>query len=263
MTKRITSGALSLPSAIVIAAALIAIAIIFINKPTNTDGTGINRPGENSNKPAASVGIAPVTIDDHILGNPNAPIKLIEYSDLSCPYCKLFNPTLEQIMNTYGPTGKVAWIYRHFPLFKPVDGTIPHPNSLLQAEALECSAKLGGNTSFFAFEKKWFEIFPDDGAGRNATLDREVIDNVARNVGLDPVSFNDCLSSGRFKSKIEKAYDDGLKAGITGTPLTIIVTPSGNQIPLVGSQTYSILKTTIDTLITTIPAGSATTTPAN
>lgn len=265
MNKKTTltsSGSLSLPGAIIIAGALIAVALIWINKPANTNGLFNDRDnltGGDSNA-AARTGIAPVTAADHILGNPNAPIKLIEYSDPSCPYCKLFNPTLEQIMDVYGPTGKVAWIYRHLPLFKPVNGEIPHPNSLMQSEAFECAGQLGGNTAFFAFEKKWFNVFPEDGAGRNATADKEQLMSIARNVGLDTPSFNECLSSGRFKDKIERAYDEGLVAGITGTPFTVMVTPSGNQIPLVGSQTYGVLKTTIDMLITTIPASNATST---
>ena len=257
MSRKTDSGSLSLPGAIIIAGALIAVALIWIYKPAN-NGRPSTANSDNNTPNTASTGIPPVTAADHLLGNPNAPIKLIEYSDLSCPYCKEFNPTMEQVMDTYGPGGKVAWIYRHFPLYQPVDGVIPHPNSLIQAEALECAAQLGGNSGFFAFEKKWFSVFPDDGAGRGATIDREVIRKTAEDIGLDAVSFNECVSSGRFKSRIEQSFADSLKAGVTGTPLTIMVTPSGNQIPLIGVQPFTTLKRAIDTLITTIPA---TTTP--
>lgn len=256
MPKRLESGYLTLPAAIIIAGALIAGAIIWINKPPSS-GPSTGRP--SGDPQAASTGIPAVTASDHILGNPNAPIKLVEYSDLSCPYCKLFNPALEQVMEAYGPTGKVAWVYRHFPLFRQVQGVIPHPNSLVQAEALECAAQLGGNAGFFRFEKIWFDAFPEDGAGRSAALDREAIRKTAEEAGLDAVSFNECLSSGRFKAKIEQAYDAGLKAGVTGTPLTIIITPSGNQIPLEGVQTFPMLKKVIDTLITTIPQSATST----
>lgn len=248
--RRKTSGALSLPGAVIIAGALIAVALIWINRPADRGWTPKGQ--DNAVPQSAAAGFAEVTAADHILGNPNAPIKLIEYSDLSCPYCKLFNPTLTQIMDIYGPTGKVAWVYRHFPLFKPINGEIPHPNSLMQSEALECVGQLGGNKAFFDFEKKWFDAFPTDGANRNAVLDRQVIDGIARDIGIDPASFDDCMSSSRFKDRIDKAYEDGLRAGISGTPFTVVITPSGNKIPLVGIQTYSTLKATIDTLITTI-----------
>lgn len=246
MRPSLNKGFLTLPGAIVFAAALIAIALIWINRPAG------NSASSNSNTPATAgtnSSIPDVTSKDHILGNPNAPVKLIEYSDLSCPYCKMFNPTMTEIMNAYGPTGKVAWIYRSFPLFKPIDGQIPHPNSLQQAEALECVAQLGGNKAFFAFEKKWFMDFPETAAGRPAADDRKIIDSTARDAGVDAVSFNECMAAGRYRTAIDTMYEDGLKAGINGTPLTILVTPSGNKIPLVGVQTYATLKTTIDTLL--------------
>lgn len=238
-------GSLSLAGAIVIAGALIAAALIWINKPASEQAS--------PSVPATSNAVvAPVTASDHILGNPNAPIKLIEYSDLSCPFCKAFNPTLERVMSDYGPSGQVAWIYRHFPLFKPVSDIVPHPNSLDQALALECAAQLGGNTGFFAFEKRWFAGFPDDGAARSSIEDRAQINSVAKDIGLDMDSFKECLAGGAFKPTIEKAYKDGLAAGITGTPYTVVVTPSGNKIPLVGMQSYATLKTMIDTLITSL-----------
>jgi len=257
MKRTSHTGSLSLPAAIIVAAALIAVALIWINRPTSTDKTGTG----SSNADTAQQGdfvIAPVTANEHILGNPNAPIKLVEYSDLSCPFCKAFNPTLVAIMGEYGPGGKVAWVYRHFPLMNPVgDQPAPHPNSGVQAEALECVAALGGNKAFFAFESKWFAAFPDDGAGRSASIDRAEIDKTAKGVGIDTISFADCLGSGRFKAKVAAAYDAGLAAGVTGTPSTVIFTPSGNKIPLIGSQTYSMLKSTIDTLITTIATSTS------
>lgn len=247
-------GALNTSSAIIIAGALIAIALIWINQP-GSSGTSLPRiTPDNQNIPQNS-GVADVTANDHILGNPNAPIKLVEYSDLSCPYCREMNANLVQIMNDYGPTGKVAWVYRSLPLLmKPVDGqgTIPHPNSGIQAEALECVAQLGGNTAFFAFQKQWFSTFPDGGEFRASNIDRASIDTLARRVGVDMVSFNDCMASGRYTKKIADAYTSGIAAGITGTPTTYLFTPSGSKIPLIGVQSYGTLKTTIDTLISTI-----------
>ncbi len=242
MLKGSKRGGLTLPAAIILAGALVAGALIWINKPAK-ESPQLTQPA------VSNTVIAPVTANDHILGNPNAPIKVVEYSDLSCPFCKLFNPTLDRIMGDYGPSGKVAWIYRQFPLFKEVNGTIPHPNSLQQAIALECAAQLGGNSAFFSFEKEWFGLFPDDGAERTAKVDRAQIDKVAKDVGLDTVSFNDCLSSERFKDRIDKSYESGLEAGITGTPYTVIITPSGSRIPFIGIQSYATLQATIDTLL--------------
>ncbi len=251
MHKSSTAGSLSLPAAIIVAAAIIAVALIWINKPS--DKTAATNSPSSAYATQGESGIPPVTSADHILGNPNAPIKFVEYSDLSCPYCKSFNPAISGVIDEYGPTGKVAWVYRHFPLMVPgQNGAIVHPNSESQAIALECVAKLGGNSAFFAFERKWFVSFPDTGATRSAAADRAEIDKTAKIVGVDPISFNDCMASGRYKDAIAKAFQAGIDAGVTGTPTTIVFTPSGNAIPLIGIQSYATLKNTVETLIPTI-----------
>lgn len=77
---------------------------------------------------------------EHILGNSNAPIVVIEYSDLECPYCKKFGDTMKEIM--VESNGNVAWVYRHW---------IVHPNALPKAAASECVAKLKGNEAFWKY----------------------------------------------------------------------------------------------------------------
>jgi protein-disulfide isomerase len=236
----------TLPGAIIVAGALIAIAVIWVNKPAST-------PSVTKNEPAITeINMRPVTSSDHILGNPNASIKIVEYSDSSCPACKMFNPVMEQIMNTYGPSGNVAWVYRYFPIDKPgsrPDGDILHVNAGHEAQALECAASLGGNDKFWAFEKRLYEITPSVTSETPNGLDQKQLPEIAKFAGIDAVAFNDCLSSGRFKDKVEADYTDGIKAGLVGTPYSIIITPSGSKIPLNGAQSYTILKSAIDTLL--------------
>jgi len=78
--------------------------------------------------------------NDHVLGNENADITMIEYSDFECPFCKQFQPVLEKIMVDYSP--RVRWIYRSWPL---------HQNSFEKLVAGECVAKLKGNTAFWKY----------------------------------------------------------------------------------------------------------------
>ncbi len=239
---------IGIPGALIIAATIIGVAILWTHKPASSLPTSSSAAALPNAGDAA--GMNPVSAQDHILGNPNASVKFVEYSDPSCPYCQLFNPTMQRIMSEYGASGNVAWIYRQFPLDKAdQSGNVLHPNSGRQAQAFECAAALGGNTAFWAYEKKWFEVFPQDGANRSADEDNKQIASVAASVGLDPVSFNDCVASGRFKSKLDASFTDGINAGVTGTPYTILITPSGTKIPLAGAQTYQTLKTTIDALI--------------
>lgn len=142
-------SSINLPSAIIIAGAIIAISIIYVKKPVaNTVPT--NDIEQVSNK----INLEPVTAKDHILGNPNAPIKIVEYSDPSCPYCKTFNSTMNQIMEKYGPSGKVAWVYRSIPLDTPdANGNVLHPNARNESQAIECAGILGGNEKFWGLSK--------------------------------------------------------------------------------------------------------------
>ncbi len=242
-------SSITLPGAIIIAAALIAIAIIWVKKPISVPST--NKTAQNSQ--LDDVNMLPVTAADHILGNPNAEIKIVEYSDPSCPYCKSFNSVMEQVITQYGPGGKVAWIYRSFPLDKP--GTRPnngilHPNAGHEAQAMECAAFLGGNDKFWAFEKHFYETTPSVTSDTPDGLDQTTLPQLAKDVGLDPVSFNSCLSSGQFKNKVEAQYTDGINAGVSGTPYNIIITPAGSKIPLAGGTSLATMKKTIDALLT-------------
>ena len=246
---------LSISSAIVIAGTLIALSLIWIYRPHSQSTQSLQKPASQTDQSSQNSKIPPVSAQDHILGNPNAPVKLVEYSDLSCPYCKEFNPTIAQIANEYGPSGKVAWIYRSLPiLMKPVgsSGIAPHPNSKTQAEALECVAELGGNKAFFAFEKIWFASFPTGGETRSATIDRAALDKTAKTVGINLEAFNSCLATGRYSAKIDSLYDAGFAAGVTGTPTTFLITPAGNPIAIVGPRSYYSLKSAIDALLTTV-----------
>src|SRR3989344_6312937 len=86
--------------------------------------------------------------DDHVRGDRNARMLLIEYSDFECPYCKSFHPTAQQIVDEY--KGRVAWVYRHFPL----DSI--HPKARTAAIASECVTELGGKDAFWAFADELF-----------------------------------------------------------------------------------------------------------
>ena len=240
------SQLITLPGAIIIAGALIAVSIIWVKSP----GKATDQTAQAQLPNVENSSMRPISAGDHILGNPNAPIKIVEYSDPSCPFCKIFNPTMVQIMNTYGPTGQVAWIYRHFPLDKPdQNGNILHPNAGRESQAMECAAHLGGNTKFWEYEKLLYERTPAVTGESPNGLDPKQLPVIAKDIGLDPVSFNECLTSNQFKDKVEADYVDGLNAGVTGTPYSIIITPSGSMVPLVGAQTFSTIKAAIDALL--------------
>lgn len=84
--------------------------------------------------------ISAVTAGDYIIGSIDAPIVIVEYSDLECPYCKRFSATMKEIVAE--SNGQVAWVYRHW---------VVHPGALPKAGASECVAKLKGNDAFWKY----------------------------------------------------------------------------------------------------------------
>jgi len=235
---------LNIPTAIIIAGAIIAGSVIYTMKPAGSTSTD---PLKSS-----QLAIKAVSANDHILGNPNAKIKIIEYSDTSCPFCKVFHNTMRRIMADYGKTGDVAWVYRHFPIDKEgtrPDGGILHPNAGREAQALECADALGGNDKFWAYTNRLYEITPSVTAAAPNGLDLRELPRIAEYVGLNVTEFKACLDSGRYKDKVEAQYMDGINMGITGTPSSIIITPSGKNIPIAGAQPYEVVKAAIDAIL--------------
>lgn len=91
-----------------------------------------------------------VAEEDHIRGNPNAPITLVEFSDFECPFCRRFHPTVQQAMAEYGD--QIRWVYKHFPLDQI------HPQARPAAEASECIAEQKGDEGFWQFTDAIFKI---------------------------------------------------------------------------------------------------------
>ncbi len=226
-SKAAMMSKLAVPGAIVLAGIIVAGAIYMTKAPS----TGIDK-GTDIVKPKIS--LRAVTNDDHILGSPNADIFIVEYSDTECPFCKRFHVTLQSLMNTYGKDGKVAWVYRHFPLVQL------HKKAPKEAEATECAAELGGKTAFWDYINRIYEITPaNDGLATAKLYD------IAKELKLDTVKFKNCLDTGKYAEKVQADYDDAVSAGGRGTPHSVIVLakPMGkilNQIVLDVSSKYGI-----------------------
>lgn len=227
---------LLVPVAIVIAGALIAGALFFSGR------SGAPTPGNTGATENAAINVPAVTEDDHILGNPEADIIIVEYSDFECPFCKQFHVTMQQIINEYGPSGKVAWAYRHFPL------TQLHPKAPKESEASECAFEQGGNEAFWAYANRLFEVTPS-----NNNLDPTKLPEIAGEVGLDVDAFSACLSSGKYQSKVEQQFNDAVASGGQGTPHNILIIKGGTPIELPGAQPYATVKNVIETILAENP----------
>lgn len=175
--------------------------------------------------------IAPISDEDHIRGNKDAKVILIEYSDLECPFCSGFHVTAKQMQEEYGDD--VAWVYRHFPL------DAIHSRARPAALASECAAEIGGNDSFWAFID---EIFED----QTENLTDVGLKGVAANIGLDADEFANCLDAGEYEDKVEDQYQGGLTAGVNGTPGNFILNDKGEVWLIPGAVPFETLKEAID-----------------
>ena len=223
---------LLVPGAIILAGVIVAGAVYF------------SREG---NAPIAAVGGAPVareialdpvTVDDHILGNPNAELIIVEYSDTECPFCKVFHETMQRIVDEYGKDGKVAWVYRHFPIEQL------HKKAQREAEATECASEVGGKSKFWDYIDMVFER-----TRSNDTLDLAELPKIATDIGLDQVVFNSCLESERHAATVKEDYDSGIRAGVQGTPYSVIVTKDGETFPIEGALPYEAVKGLIESIL--------------
>lgn len=221
--------------AIVIAGALIA-GGVYMSIRGDTRAT---IPSSQAVEAATTAGLGnmnPITETDHILGNPNALVKIVEYSDMECPFCKRFHTTMQQAIDEYGKSGEVAWIYRHFPL----DSI--HSKARPEAVAAECAGELGGNSAFWKYVDRFFEMTPSN----NQTDIETVLPQVARELGLDEAPFASCRASGKYDQHIQDNLDNAIATGGNGTPWSIVVTESGKKYPLSGAQPYAAVKQLIE-----------------
>ncbi|MCB9805948.1 thioredoxin domain-containing protein [Candidatus Nomurabacteria bacterium] len=223
-----------IPLSIVVAGLIVAGAVFF------TKGDQATAPTVADNQDQKEVSIKPVSSEDHILGNPDADVLIVEYSDFECPYCADFHPTMEQIMSDYGASGKVAWVFRHFPLDQI------HKKARAAAEASECVSALTDKDNFWNFGKEVFE-------NQEELLSAEGLKSVALSLGVDESSYDECVANRTYQEEVENDYQDGLLIAQSdpnfGTPYSIVISKTGVQASIVGAQPYSLVKQIIDTLL--------------
>jgi len=214
----------TVPLAIVIAGALIAGAMFFSGPAEEKTG----------GKPLVKSLATEVSADEHILGSFDAPIKLVEYADPRCKFCRAFHPTMKKIMAEYGAGGKVAWVYRHF--------AILGPQSEVEAHAIECANELGGPQKFWEYLDLMFSI-----KDQSAQLPADTtIEDLAEQTGLEKEAFASCMESGRHMDKIAKLREMAIADGGQGTPYTLLVDSKGEIVVISGAQPYENVKQAVE-----------------
>ena len=235
---------LLVPLSIVIAGAFIAGAVVFSSgaaPAAPTAATG-NAPHQAMGQPEPESegnleAMRPVDDTDYIKGDPDAPIKIVEYSDFECPFCQRHHNTLNGLFDEYIATGQVAWVYRQFPLEQL------HPVKAQAASvASECVGELGGNDAFWQFADTYFERTLTN----NRTNIEVLIPEIVTEIGIDRTAFEKCFNSGRYDEKIAADIQNAFATGGRGTPWSILVAADGTKFPINGAQPASAIKQLIN-----------------
>jgi len=229
-------------STFILAGLLVIGAFMYYSKDTgNPTGAVVANEGNAGNAPAVPTSYAQATVDDDaVLGEPNAPVTIIEFSDYQCPYCRKFwTETFSELKKNFIDTGKAKFVYRDFPLENI------HPAAMPAAQAAECVREKGGDSAYFKMHDKIFEEGnildsgdPKGAVTSTANFGPAELKKWAKEIGYD---IGTCLDSEKFKSEVEKDIQDGSNSGVEGTPAFFV-----NGKMLSGALPYSAFKEAIE-----------------
>ena len=179
-----------------------------------------------------------ISVDnDPIIGNPDAPITIIEFSDFQCPFCaRFYTQTLPLIHEEYIEPGKVKLVFRDFPIQSI------HPNALPASVASECANEQGKfkemHDVLFENQNEW---------NRQETVDAlSLFSQYAEEMQLEQEVFDSCLTNGKYIEEIRKDLRDGQKYGIGGTPGFFVGNDEIGYVKMEGAQPFESFKKIID-----------------
>ncbi|KKW22284.1 MAG: DsbA oxidoreductase [Parcubacteria group bacterium GW2011_GWA1_51_12] len=221
-----SSNSLLVPGAIIAAGALVALAVIY-------SGGGTSRPPKGAgdlaapavNNQTANENIAD---DDPFLGNPEAPVTVVEFSDFQCPFCGRFYKNVEpRLLDEYVKTGKVRFVYRDFAFLGD--------ESTWAAEAAECADEQG---KFWEYHNYLFERQNGENQGAFSKVN---LKSFAKAVGLEGSKFDQCFDGGKYTAEVEKDLADARALGVNATPTSFI-----NGVKVTGAVPYESFKVSIE-----------------
>jgi len=227
--------------ALLVLLALFLLLIIFLAINTLQKNTTRNNSKKSSDLFARQV----ISVDDDpVMGDRNAPLTLVEFSDFECGNCKLFFlQTLPLLKEKYINTGKLRFVYRDFPV-KSHD-----PLATQEATAADCAREQKQDEGYFDYHDGIFNTTTSGGRG----LEVAQLFLIASNLKLDQMRFKECFESERFKEEVKKDFFDGMNSGITGTPTFFLgLTTQDNTIKgmkILGAMPYAAFKIIIEELL--------------
>lgn len=184
--------------------------------------------GTSAGHSMTAAGDMPLFDDDHILGEPGAPVTIIEFASLTCPHCATFHTeTYPQVKSEWVDTGRARFVFRHFPLDQLALG------AAAVSECIKGDGFFGFIDVLFANQEKWSHAAdPLAAIGQYAAL-----------AGLDRATLQACLNDEAAITRIlEKQTDGRDRYGIASTPSFVV-----NGKPVVGAQGYDDFKSVLET----------------
>jgi len=229
-----TPAWLSIPLAVLIAAAMVSGSILYVGSGGTASLLGA------AQTPDPSAGDAPVKVDDPdslvesddpVLGKADAPVTIVEFSDFQCPFCRRFwADTYTQLKEEYIDTGKARLVFRDYPL--PF-----HEAATPSALAANCANEQG---KFWQYHDKMFIEQEKQGQG-TVSYGVTELKAWAQQIGLNMTQFNQCLDSKKYADEVEADTTAGSANGVSGTPSFFV-----NGQLLVGAQPFASFKALID-----------------
>jgi protein-disulfide isomerase len=205
---------------------LVALVVgVFIGQAWNKGGSEGNTavptaalPDSNVERFKIPVGNAPTKGPEH------AKVTIVEWSDFQCPFCSRVEPTIDQIMRTYGKDVRVAWKNQPLPM---------HPNARPAAQLAMAAYAKKGNNGFWRMHDTLFH--------NQQALDRPSLEKYAKEMGLDDNDVKDAIDNKKYDAGIDADSREGSKFGARGTPAFFI-----NGRSLSGAQPFDAFKKVID-----------------
>lgn len=206
-------------------------------------------------KPIAEVQPAPVSVERpnvnrNTTGDLNAPIKMVEFSDYQCPFCKRFwRETEAQVIDNYVRTGKVQFTYRS------AGNWVSHNIAASQGGSEGVESQNSAMAAYCAADQNKFWEMHDalfannrDVEDQGAFTDRRLA-AIAESLGLDMNAFNSCYSSQKYKNQVDQDFKDAMAAGIQGTPYFVITYTVNGQTQTAtidGAQPFGVFQQELD-----------------
>ena len=217
---------------------------IFISRFEPKENLVITDYEENLEIESNIITISPIDSHDHMLGNPNARIIVVEFTHLECSATRDFHQIMRRIIREYGPSGDVAWVIRHLPVPDLFE------NSELGAIASECVALYGRENNrpeiFWEYINALFSNIDLD-------ISRNSLRETAINLGVDENFYNRCIVNNPSRNKILQDIRDAEQLIRTDsqfmTPYNLIITNTGLQTRISGSLDYFSMRNVIEEIL--------------